>query len=216
MTLRAIACAVACAVLSTGLAGPSVAQTPAPAPASSVAPDCAPRTAGVGGIGRASVVAFRGPVFGGTVCALIANLVFDAFTAKVADAPDASALVAASLGSGGDVTVPIGGTTIAGVGPYVIAPGGAMPSFGSDTSETPRVVLAFSGGRVVVIGTSPVALVDLARILRTQPELFGADAIERAVVLASGAGATVSVRSADGVVGAVPATGRVLSLVKSP
>ena len=68
-----------------------------------------------------------------------------------------------------------------GTGPYVIAPGGAIPAFGRDVAELPRVVLAYSGQRTFLIATSPVALVDLAKELRTQPGAFGADAFERAV-----------------------------------
>ncbi len=58
------------------------------------------------------------------------------------------------------------------------------------------------GSRLLVIGFSPVALGDLARVLRDQPDLFGADAIERAVVLAGGAAAGLTVNAADGQLGA--------------
>ena len=84
----------------------------------------------------------------------------------------------------------------------MVAPGGVIPSFGADTAEAPRVVLAFAGQRVLLIGTTPVALVDLAQELRSQPDLFGADAIERAVILASGPDAALSLRSDDGNFGA--------------
>jgi hypothetical protein len=116
---------------------------------------------------------------------------------------------------GGDVTLPLEGATVTGIGPYVVAPGGAFPSFGGDTVEAPRVVLAYAGQRVLVIGTTAVALVDLARILRTEPDLFGADAVERAVILASGPNAAIALRSADGLFGAIPMSApRVLLLIK--
>lgn len=162
------------------------------------------------------MVAFTGPVFGAPVCARVANLAFDGFSARIADAPPPDALVVASLGNGaGDVTLPVGDLSLSGVGPYVVAPGGVVNGFGGDTSEAPRVVLAYAGQRVLVIGTSPVALLDLARVLRTQPALFGADAVERAVLLASGPNAAVSFNTADGVFGA-PAVGtpRMLVLIK--
>jgi hypothetical protein len=179
-------------------------------------PPCAPRAANLGGIGRASVVAFTGPVFGAPVCATVANLAFDGFSARVTDAPPGDALVTAALGSGGgDVTLPLGDLTLTGVGPYVVAPGGVVNGFGGDTSEAQRVVLAYAGQRVLVIGTSPVALLDLARILRTQPALFGSDAVERAVLLASGPAATVSLSTSDGLFGVVPTgTPRTLVFIK--
>jgi len=202
------------ATLAFGFGARVSAQTPAPS--ASAAPECTPRAATLGGIGRASVVTFRGPVFGGTVCAIVASVIADAFTARIGDAPADGALAVASTGTGGGVSVPLGGTTLTGVGPYVVAPGGTIPSFGTDTSEAPRVVLAFSGSRVVLIGTSAVSLVDLARIFRTQPEIFGADAIERAVVLASGDAATLALHTADGWIGVTPAAGHVLSVLKTP
>ncbi|HEX3549478.1 MAG TPA: hypothetical protein VHT53_03845 [Candidatus Elarobacter sp.] len=205
----------AVALAFAGLAAPAAAQTPAPSPSPSPAPPaaCAPREAVLGGIGHATVVSFRGPIFGGTVCAVVANLANDAFTASIADAPSAGALVVASLGSGCTVTVPLEGATPSGT--YVIAPGGVIPSFGGDTAEAPRVVLAFSGQRVIVIGTTAIALVELARVLRTQPEIFGADAVERAVVIASGPAATVALRTAAGTLGVEPdAAQRVLLFMK--
>ena len=102
-----------------------------------------------------------------------------------------------------------------GAGPYVVAPGGAFPSFGGDTAELPRVVLAYSGQRTFLIATTPVALVDLAKELRAQPGAFGADAFERAVIIASGPNAALSLRTADGTVGAPSVTTpRVLLLMK--
>ena len=176
---------------------------------------CERREANLGGIGRASVVAFTGPVFGGRVCATVANLSIDAFTARLADATSDDALVTAAVTPGGNVTLPLDGATVTGIGPYVVAPGGVFPSFGGDVAEVPRVVLAYAGQRVLVIGTTAVALVDLARILRTEPDLFGADAVERAVVLASGPNAALSLRTADGLFGAPAiATPRVLLLIK--
>jgi hypothetical protein len=193
---------------------PALAQS-SPAPDPTAATACSPRHAIVGGIGRAEVVAFISPVFGARVCATVVNLANDLFTARIADAPSPEALVTAALTGGGDVTLPLEGATVAGAGPYVVAPGGVFPALGGDTSELPRVILAYSGQRVLVIGTTAVALVDLARILRLQPALFGADAIERAVVLASGPGAALSVRADDGILGAPNVTtSRVLLLIK--
>ena len=194
--------------LVSSLGAPAFAQSPPPAAT------CEPRAAGIGGIGRASVIAFTGPVFGARVCATVANLAIDAFTARLADAPAADALVTAAVGAGGEVTLPLEGATVSGIGPYVIAPGGVFPSFGGDTSEVPRVVFAYAGQRVLVIGTTAVALVDLARILRTEPDLFGADAVERAVLLDSGPDAALQLNTAAGRFGALPNTVRVLSLIK--
>jgi hypothetical protein len=192
-------------------------QTTGPAaPATPAAPACEARQSTLaGGVGRAMVVAFTGPVFGARVCATVANLAFDGFTARIADAPSADAVVAAALTDGGAVSLPLEGATVTGAGPYVVGPGGVFPSFGGDTAEAPRVVIAYAGQRVLVIGTTAVALVDLARALRDHPGLFDADAIERAVVIASGPNATLSVHTADGTLGA-PAvtTPRVLLLIK--
>jgi hypothetical protein len=161
------------------------------------------------------VVAFTGPVFGARVCATVANLAFDGFSARLADAPSGDAVVTAALTGGGAISLPLEGATIMGAGPYVIAPGGVLPSFGGDVAEAQRVVLAYAGQRVLVIATSPVALVDLARALRDHPGSFDADAIERAVVIASGPNATLSLRTADGVLGSPNvASPRVLLLIK--
>ena len=183
-----------------------------PAP---VAAACVPHEANLGGIGRVTVFAFTGPVFGGRVCATVANLGSDQFTARVADAQSDDALVAAALTGGGDITAPLGDASVTGAGPYVIAPGGVIPAFGADTAEQPRVVLAYAGQRTFLIATSPIALVDLAKELRTQPGAFGADAFERAVLLASGPNATLSLRTADGTMGAANVTTpRVLLIMK--
>ena len=201
------------AAVALMLTAPALAQSPPP-PADPAAA-CAPRQTGIGGIGRASVFAFTGPVFGGRVCATVANLANDAFTARVADAASPDALVTAALSGGGTVALPLEGASLADAGPYVVAPGGAIPDFGGDTAEAPRVLLAYAGQRVLLIGTTPIALVDLAKELRTHPGLFGADAIERAVILASGPNAALSIRGDDGVVGAPAATTpRVLLLIK--
>jgi hypothetical protein len=207
-------------LLSAGLAlllsAPAFAQgSPAPAGPSPAGPVCAPRQTIVGGIGRAGVVAFTGPVFGARVCATVVNLGFDQFTARIAEAPASDALVTAALTGGGDVTLALEGATVTGAGPFIIAPGGVFPPPGSDISELPRVILAYAGQRVLVIGTTPVALVDMTRILRDQPALFGADAFERAVVIASGPGAALRVRGNDGDLGAPSVTtARVLMLIK--
>jgi hypothetical protein len=204
--------ATAATALALLAAAPASAQTPAAPGASSCD---ARQTTLAGGIGRAMVVAFTGPVFGARVCATVANLAFDGFTARIADAPASDAVVSAALTGGGAVTLPLEGATVTGAGPYVIAPGGVFPSFGGDTAEAPRVVLAYAGQRVLVIATSPVALVDLARALRDHPGIFDADAIERAVVVASGPNAALSLRTADGPLGAPGiTTPRMLLLIK--
>jgi hypothetical protein len=184
------------------------------APAAADGPACAAREANLGGIGRVTVFAFTGPVFGGRVCATVANLASDLITARVADAPSDDALVTAALAGGGDVTAPVGDISVTGAGPYVVAPGGVIPAFGADTAELPRVVLAYAGQRTFLIATTPIALVDLAKELRTQPGAFGADAFERAVILASGPNAALALRTADGTVGANATTPRVLLIIK--
>jgi hypothetical protein len=209
MTRVLRAAVLAAALLAGGTAAPPAALAQSAPPFV-----CEPREANLGGIGRAGVVAFTGPIFGGRVCATFANLSIDAFAARVAAAPDDGALVAAAVGGGGQLTLTLEGATLDGIGPYVIAPGGTFPSFGGDISEAPRVVLAYAGQRVLVIGTTAVALVDLARILRTEPDLFGADAVERAVLLAGGPGAGLLLNTASGRFGTPPNTARVLLLVK--
>jgi hypothetical protein len=207
--------AAAIALFVPILAAPVAAQSPGTAgSAASDAAACTPREATLGPVGRVTVFAFTGPVFGGRVCAIVANLGNDLFLARVADAPSDDAVVVAALTGGGDVTAPLGDSAVTGAGPYVIAPGGVIPAFGANTAELSRVVLAYAGQRTFLIATSPVALVDLAKELRTQPGAFGADAFERAVILASGASATLSLRTTDGTVGTVVTTPRVLLLIK--
>lgn len=196
-------------VLACAIAEPAAAQTaPSDAP-------CVAHQTNLGGIGRAGTVAFTGAISGAAVCATMANLTFDGFDAHVGDAPAPGALVVAALGTGGDVSVPLGDVTLTGIGPYVVAPGGGFPPGSGDTSEAARLVLAFAGPRVLLIATTPVELVDLTRVLRDRPDLFGADAVERAVLLASGPQATLSLRADSGTVGApaVPSP-QVLSLTK--
>ena len=198
------------ATLCTAAGAQTAAPSPAPAPFA-----CDVRQANLGGVGRALTVAFTGPIFGARVCATVANLAFDGFDAQAAAAPVPDAVVAAALGDGGTTTIAFGGATLAAVGPYLVAPGGELVTFGADSSESARVVLAFAGQRVLVIATTPVALIDLARTLRDHPGLFDADAIERAVVIASGPQAAVSIRTVDGTLGAPSiTTPRVLSLLK--
>ncbi len=212
LVLTAMRVAIVTAVLTLALTGRAPAQTAPAAPAGAA---CEARETTLGGIGRVTVFAFTGPVFGGRVCATVANLASDLITARIGDAAADDALATIALTGGGAVSVPLGDAVVAGTGPYVIAPGGVIPAFGSDTAELPRVVLAFSGQRTFVIATSPVALVDLAKALRTQPGMFGADAFERAVILASGPNAALSLRTADGTVGApAVATPHVLLLMK--
>lgn len=197
---------LAAAVLAAALAAPAPApaQQPPAAPPATVLAACDPHETNLGGIGRASVVAFTGPIFGARVCATVANLSFDGFTARVAAAPSSDALVTAALGDGGSAALPVEGVSV--TGQFLIAPGGAIPAFGADTAEVPRVVVAYAGQRVLVIGTTAVALVDLARALRDRPGLFNADAVERAVVIASGPDAALSLRGDDGIVGAPSVT----------
>ena len=174
-----------------------------------------PRQANLGGVGRAGVVAFTAAISRAPVCAVFANIAFDGFDAHLGDAPAPDALISAAIGPGGDVTVSLPGATLSGVGPYVVAPGGKFPDSGGDITQAPRVVLAFAGQRVLLIGTTALELVDLTRVLRDRPDLFGADAVERAVVIASGPNATLSLRTDDGVIGAASiATPSLLSLVK--
>jgi hypothetical protein len=218
-TMRLPIAAVLVLVLAVPIAprtaGAQTAPPPENAGGSAAQAPCAPRETLLGGIGRASVVSFTGPVFGAPVCATVANLAFDGFTARIADAPAPDALVTAALTGGGSLSIPLEGATLAAAGPWVVAPGGTFPDFGGDTAEAPRVVLAYAGQRVLLIATTPVALVDLAKELRTHPDRFGADAIERAVVIASGPSAALSLRGDAGLVGA-PAvqTPKVLLLVK--
>lgn len=202
---------------------PAAAQSAQPAPSAKA---CAPRAATVGGIGRASIVSFTGKVYGERVCATVANFATDTFSAVVGTTAPDDALVSVAItpgtgarlttGDGGILVVPSDAASAAAgdaVGPFAIAPGGDFPSF-SDRSEQPRVVLMYAGGRVLLIRTSAVALLDLAHVLREQPALFGADAPERAVVLASGNDAVMAIRSDDGPFGSAVATPRVLSIIK--
>lgn len=203
-----IAIVAATLALSLAAAPPALAQSAPAAP-------CTARAANLGGIGRATVVAFTSPVFGARVCAVVANIAIDGFSARLADAPASDALVSAAVSGGGQVTLPLDGATLTGVGPYVVEPGGVFPSFAGDISESPRVVFAYAGQRVLVIGTTAIALVDLARVLRTEPDLFGADAVERAVVLASGPAAALVLNTADGPFGTPAlAAPRLLLLIK--
>lgn len=212
--LEAMRSAILTAVLALTLTGPAMAQTASPASAAPAGTVCDARETALGGVGRVTVFAFTGPVFGGRVCATVVNLASDLFTARVTDAPADDALVSAALTGGGAVTAPVGDAAVTGAGPYVIAPGGVIPAFGADTAELPRVVLAYSGQRTFLIATTPIALVDLAKELRTQPGAFGADAFERAVILASGPNAALSLRTADGTVGSNVTTPRILVFMK--
>lgn len=214
--------AIAAALFTLALCPPAGAQT---AP-----PPCEAKQALLGGIGRASVVAFTGAVFGDRVCATVATLAIDGFAAALAPAPNANALVDAALGTGSGATLVVSpyavsalaagtpapaGAATAQVGPFVIAPGGAIPNFNGDTASLPRVVLAFAGQNLLLIGTTNVTLVDLAKALRDQPDLFGADTVERAVVLANGPNAALTLRTPDGTfgTGTMPAA-NVLELTK--
>lgn len=195
--------------LICAVGAPAAAQT-APSDAA-----CVPRQMNLGGIGRAGVVAFTGPISGAPACATFANVASDGFDARVGDAAASDALVAATTGTGGEVTVPLRDTALSGVGPYVVAPGGGFPPSNGDVGEASRIVLAFAGPRVLLIATTPVELVDLTRVLRDRPDLFGADAVERAVVIATGPQAALSLRTDSGTIGAPAVVApSVLSLVK--
>jgi hypothetical protein len=190
-------------------------QAYAQAPGGTGDSPCAPRQANLGGIGRAGVVAFTAAISRAPVCAVFANVAFDGFDARLGDAAAPDALISAAVSPGGDVTVSLAGATLSGVGPYVVAPGGSFPESAGDITEAPRVVLAFAGQRVLLIATTPLELVDLTRVLRDQPDLFGADAVERAVVIASGPSAALTLRTEDGIIGAPSiATSPVLSIMK--
>ncbi|HYZ14911.1 MAG TPA: hypothetical protein VE591_00870 [Candidatus Acidoferrum sp.] len=216
--------------LTLALSATAAAQSPTPVPSPSAAPTgaagCQARTALLGGIGRASIVAFTGKIFGDHVCATVANLATDSFTASLGPSAAPQALVSAAVAGGTGAALSVGPsgslalvpgaaeTGSVAVGPVLIAPGGRLAVEGGDANALPRVVLAYAGQRVLVIGTSPVTLVDLARVLRDQPDLFGADAFERAVVLTSGPAATLSLQTDAGVFGSPPAAAQVLSLIK--
>src|SRR5947209_2623281 len=66
-------------------------------------PACGARESTLGGIGRVTVFAFTGPVFGGRVCATVANFASDLVSARIADAPSDDALAAAGRVRGGRV-----------------------------------------------------------------------------------------------------------------
>jgi len=197
-----------------------------PAPAAAFDPPCPVGTQVLGAIGRATVVAFTGPVFGERVCALAANLAFDGYRAGLAAGPGQAMIDAAVVpGTGAALTVaPDGALRLAPgqvpdanpdtleVGPFVIAPGGAFATPAGQTDETPRVVLAYAGPRVLVLATTAVTLVDLTRILQDQPDLFGIGAPERAVVLASGAAATLAIHASTVTLGTPPATAQVVEI----
>jgi hypothetical protein len=220
--------------LTLALSAPAPAQSPAAVASPGVSPSppaaaegCQPRTALLGGIGRASIVAFTGKVFGDRVCATVANLAIDSFQASLGPAAAPGALVSAGVGGGTGAALGVGpngslvltagsgGAGSVAVGPVLIAPGGTLAVEAGDPTALPRLVLAFAGQRVLVIGTSPVTLVDLARILREQPDLFGADAFERAIVIATGPGAALALQTDSGRFGTQPAsTALVLSLIK--
>jgi hypothetical protein len=202
---------IAVFALVLALGTPAYAQ----APAGANNPPCAPHETNLGGIGRAGVVTFTGAISGATVCAVFANVAFDGFDAHLGDAPAPEAVIASAVSTGGDVTIELAGTTLSGAGPYVVAPGGNFPESTGDVSEAAHVVLAFAGQRVLLIATTPLELVDLTRVLRDRPDLFGADAVERAVVIASGPNAVLSLHADGGVIGAASiATPSVLSVTR--
>jgi hypothetical protein len=201
------------------------AQAPAPATPAAT-PACATGTRVLGPIGRVSVVSFTGAVFDEHVCATAVNLAIDGYRASFAAAPGHGPIDAAvAPGMGGALTIAADGTALlaAGrvidanpdaldVGPFVIAPGGTFAAPVGQTEELPRVVLAYAGRRVLLLATTPITLLDLTRVLEDQPDLFGIGTPERAVVLASGTGATLRVGTATVTAGTAPATGQVLEI----
>lgn len=187
---------------------------------------CDVRQASLGSAGRAGIVAFTTAVHGTPVCALYANLALDGVSARAGDAP--GALIAAAVTPGTGAMLTIGGdapglaiaaagtpapTGAFAVGPFAIAPGGVFPPSGGDSAEVPRVVIGYAGARLVVLRTSPIALIDLTRILREQPDLFGADAFERAAIVASGSAATMQVRTPSGTLGDAVTTPSAFSII---
>jgi hypothetical protein len=196
------------------------------------APACDARQAGLSGVGRAEVVSFTGAIGGERVCALVANVSAAGVSARIVAGPrGADALVVAAIAPGGGAVLTIrdGGLTVEpaapgapqggeglSVGPFVVPPGGGFPAADTHDSERMRVVLAYAGSRLVLIQTTPVTIVDLALALRDQPDLFGIDAPERAVLLAGGAGAVMQLRTDAGTLGTAPATAPALELMKRP
>lgn len=212
------------------LAALAVTASNVPAPAQMQAsPACDARQAGLSGVGRAAVVSFTAAVGGESVCALVANLSAAAVSARIVAVPRGEdALVVAAITPGAGATLRVrddglavepggspGGDGLA-VGPFVVPPGGGFPGADTHDSEQARVVLAYAGSRLVLIHTTPVTIVDLALALRDQPDLFGIDAPERAVLLASGSGAVLQLRTDAGTLGAAPATTAALELMKRP
>jgi hypothetical protein len=221
--MRIVSAFLVCAL---ALTAPALAQ---PAPAAG----CAPRSADLGGIGRASVVAFTGAIFGDRVCATVANLPLGTFSARIVQTPSSSALVDATIAGAaanailairgaGDLTVVPSDAALGAVvatspvGPFLVTPGGALGDLGANSDVAPRVVLAFAGQRLVIVGTTPVALADLARALRDEPDLFGIESVERAVVLATGAKARLTIHADGETLGTADdaSGGRILELTK--
>ena len=205
------------------------APPPLPMPTTTAAPACMPQTAPLGPMGRAAVIAFTGQMFGNRICALVVNLAVDGYRAALAEgAGDAPIAAAVTTGSGAALTLapdgslrvvpgaPAAGDAALAVGPFVVAPGGQFTATPGALDEAPRVVLAYAGQRVVLLATSPATLIDLTRVLREQPDLFGIDAPERAVVLASGATATLVVHTPDATLGTPPTSAQVLRIAPRP
>jgi hypothetical protein len=216
------------AVLAALAVSAATARAPAQMPS---VPVCESHQAGLGGVGRAETVSFTGAVGRERVCALVANLSAGAVSARIIDgARGGDALVVAAITPGGGAVLgvrdgalaveaaPPGtpqGVSVA-IGPFVVPPGGGFPSADAHDSEQVRVALAYAGSRLVLIQTTPVTIVDLALALRNQPDLFGIDAPERAVLLASGSGAVLQLHTDDGTLGTSPATPQALELTKRP
>ncbi len=156
----------------------------------SSAESCIATAANLGGIGRARIVAFTAPVSTVRACATVAVLNPGTYTAALVDPSEAisgTPLVVADADSEGRDMVKLGSAAFP--GRWAIAPGGAFPDdVAGDTTAASRVVIVFAGQQTLLVATSPVTMVDLTRILRDQPDLFGADSVERALVIASRTG----------------------------
>jgi len=209
-----------------------VAVAALPARTAAGGPPCMTRDIGLGGVGRARVVSFTGAGSEEQVCALVATFAADGVRARIVEGTDREgALLAAALTPGRGATLivrdgvlavsPAGSTSgedPAGVavGPFVVPPGGGFPSASGDPSSVARVVLAYAGSRIAVFQTTPVTVIDLALALRDQPDLFGIDAPELAVILASGSSAALELHTDLGTLGSPVATSRALILVRRP
>lgn len=209
-----------------------IAMAALPTQTAAGGPPCVTRDVGLGGVGRARVIIFTGAGSEEPVCALVATFAAEGVRARIAEGTDREgALVVAALTPGRGATVivrdgvlavspsgtaPADDPAAVAVGPFVVPPGGGFPSASGDPSAVARVVLAYAGARIVIFQTTPVTVIDLALALRDQPDLFGIDAPERAVILASGSSAALELHTDLGTLGTPVATPRALVLVRRP